>query len=812
MSGSLQKVSIKGEAKGKSSIEHRRFSRIYPSLENEPPFKVSNISFHRFTNTFTNAPELEIEYQHRMVEENNDRSLKICAIFLLLYMLFTANNFFNLFDTDPDVRQAALIYVSIVYPVMFPIPFLLFLSRQKPRLYQIVYSTVMICWSFSFIAGGMFSLLEEWKSYTLIETIDLLRFLKYDNHADVTLDLKTSDELWWQHHDVSGTDQNILLHYLGEILLPAATMNINLLRLMMVFVIIPLFRIDTIHFGFVSSLVSTSYVILTLVFYPSTSSFQFQANKFLILLFPMIFSFVMLVRTRNFERILRLDFLHVWSVERAAELATKQKEAYAEENRRLVAQIEKHTSNESTLDMDSPVAKILTDLKLLQTDAGMTDDNSRRVDAILESLARLDTNLFTPDIDAQMNNNTSFDLDTKAWAKSVFGDSSYSRTHQQRQKSEFYGVKGGTKNLLEIQELLPGLTVSEDSLLTQTQVGMREDGWNFDTLALSKRTQGRPLFHIMCAVYDMHDFSGKLNIGKNQWMNYMHLIDDGYLQNPYHNSAHAADVVNSVHYLIHVQSQGKIQALLTEKEFFASMFAAAIHDFRHPGKTNMFMIKSRDIVALQFSDSSVLERMHLSESFLIMNAPKCNIFENFNETQFTITRKAIIEMVLATDLSAHLPLVGSLKTAILSGTTDEFNSDPMMLMKVVIKCSDIGHSSKATKLHSVWSSLIVEEFFQQGDYERANALSISPFMDRENENSGKNQVGFFEFIVLPFYESVAEAMFDEGFKPILETVQQNYQCWKQAVNLELKDIKEINRQIFKQEPCEGDGRLNPVYE
>jgi cAMP-specific phosphodiesterase 4 len=37
----------------------------------------------------------------------------------------------------------------------------------------------------------------------------------------------------------------------------------------------------------------------------------------------------------------------------------------------------------------------------------------------------------------------------------------------------------------------------------------------------------------------------------------------------------------------------------------------------------------------------------------------------------------------------------------------------------------------------IWSSLIIEEFFLQGDNERANNSDISPFMDRHSENSAK---------------------------------------------------------------------------
>merc|ERR1719329_38627 len=122
-----------------------------------------------------------------------------------------------------------------------------------------------------------------------------------------------------------------------------------------------------------------------------------------------------------------------------------------------------------------------------------------------------------------------------------------------------------------------------------------------------------------------------------------------------------------------------------------------------------------------------------------------------------------------------------------------------MVMKVCLKCADIGHSSKARKLHATWSGMIIEEFFSQGDCERELGYPISPFMNRESENSAKNQVGFFEFIVLPFYETVAEVIFDDTFIPILHQTRTNYHLWKLAVNMELSKIGDIKKDVFYNE-------------
>lgn len=50
----------------------------------------------------------------------------------------------------------------------------------------------------------------------------------------------------------------------------------------------------------------------------------------------------------------------------------------------------------------------------------------------------------------------------------------------------------------------------------------------------------------------------------------------------------------------------------------------------------------------------------------------------------------------------------------------------------------------------------MEEFFQQGDKERAAGMDISPMCDRHCATIEKSQVGFIDYIVHPLWESWSE--------------------------------------------------------
>ena len=52
-------------------------------------------------------------------------------------------------------------------------------------------------------------------------------------------------------------------------------------------------------------------------------------------------------------------------------------------------------------------------------------------------------------------------------------------------------------------------------------------------------------------------------------------------------------------------------------QIFATLVAGAVHDFKHPGFNNYFLVVNNDDIALRYNDSAVLENYHLAETFLM---------------------------------------------------------------------------------------------------------------------------------------------------------------------------------------------------
>ena len=74
-----------------------------------------------------------------------------------------------------------------------------------------------------------------------------------------------------------------------------------------------------------------------------------------------------------------------------------------------------------------------------------------------------------------------------------------------------------------------------------------------------------------------------------------------------------------------------------------------------------------------------------------------------------------------------------------------------MLLEVLLHAADISNPIKPWPVYEKWANLVMEEFFQQGDRERAEGLEVSAMYDRETVDKPVMQVNFIEFIVVPLY-------------------------------------------------------------
>uniref|UniRef100_A0A8C5A2C4 Phosphodiesterase n=1 Tax=Gadus morhua TaxID=8049 RepID=A0A8C5A2C4_GADMO len=323
-------------------------------------------------------------------------------------------------------------------------------------------------------------------------------------------------------------------------------------------------------------------------------------------------------------------------------------------------------------------------------------------------------------------------------------------------------------------------TEHEDQLAKELQ---DLDKWTFNIFRVAEFSNNRPLCCIMYSIFQERELLKTFRIPVDTFVTYMMTLEDHYHGNmPYHNSLHAADVTQSTHVLL---STPALDAVFTDLEVLAALFAAAIHDVDHPGVSNQFLISTNSELALMYNDESVLENHHLAVGFKLLHQDNCDIFQNLNKRQRQSLRKLVIDMVLATDMSKHMTLMADLKTMV---ETKKVTSSGVLLLdhyteriqvlRNMVHCADLSNPTKPLPIYRQWTERIMEEFFRQGDKERERGMEISAMCDRHNASVEKSQVGFIDYIVHPLWETWADLVHPDA-QELLDTLEENRQ-WYQS--------------------------------
>ncbi|KAG1653750.1 hypothetical protein FOA52_008720 [Chlamydomonas sp. UWO 241] len=99
----------------------------------------------------------------------------------------------------------------------------------------------------------------------------------------------------------------------------------------------------------------------------------------------------------------------------------------------------------------------------------------------------------------------------------------------------------------------------------------------------------------------------------------------------------------------------------------------------------------------------------------------------------------------------------------------------MLVLKMTLKCADLGHLTSAWGVHLEWVKLLQEEMFFQGDREALLGQAVSPLMDRTKAGVTKSQCGFFNFVAIPMFTNFVQAF--PGASEMLSNLKANHACW-----------------------------------
>ncbi|XP_051969663.1 dual specificity calcium/calmodulin-dependent 3',5'-cyclic nucleotide phosphodiesterase 1A isoform X2 [Xyrauchen texanus] len=289
------------------------------------------------------------------------------------------------------------------------------------------------------------------------------------------------------------------------------------------------------------------------------------------------------------------------------------------------------------------------------------------------------------------------------------------------------------------------------------------DTWSFDVFTLNDASGDHSLKFIFYELLTRYDLINRFKIPVSALVSFVEALEVGYgkHRNPYHNLIHAADVTQTVHYLL--LKTGMVH-WLTELEIFAMLFAAAVHDYEHTGTTNNFHIQTRSDTAILYNDRAVQENHHVSAAYrLLQDDDEMNILFNLSKDDWRDFRTLVVEMVLATDMSCHFQQIKAMKIFLQQPEA----IDKPKALSLLLHTADISHPAKNWNMHHRWTTSLLEEFFRQGDKEAELGLPFSPLCDRKSTMVAQSQIGFIDFIVEPTF-TVLTDMIEKIVSPLAE--------------------------------------------
>ncbi|CUG92692.1 phosphodiesterase, putative [Bodo saltans] len=273
--------------------------------------------------------------------------------------------------------------------------------------------------------------------------------------------------------------------------------------------------------------------------------------------------------------------------------------------------------------------------------------------------------------------------------------------------------------------------------------------------------------------------------------------------NPYHNTIHASDVLQSTHVYLCV---GNVKENFSDVELFAVLFAALVHDVGHLGIANAFLIKIRHPLARLYNDISPLENSHAALAFALLERPECNFFTSsttFNRRLFDDFRSLVIEALHGTDMRLHADQTKSVEGILEDGVIEDHEVGK--LLKAILHAADLSNPMKPLSIYLKWVDRVMAEFWQQGDEEKRRGMPISILCDRNGTNVAKSQMGFISFVVKPFVKELAPVL----PKVWLERLDSNWAALQQLTpEVEVERVAQIS--FFASKPwVDVDEEVHP---
>uniref|UniRef100_A0A8C4KYD6 Phosphodiesterase n=1 Tax=Equus asinus TaxID=9793 RepID=A0A8C4KYD6_EQUAS len=357
-----------------------------------------------------------------------------------------------------------------------------------------------------------------------------------------------------------------------------------------------------------------------------------------------------------------------------------------------------------------------------------------------------------------------------------------------------------TKNVYQSHSHLAMPITINDVPPSIAQLLDNEESWEFNIFELEAVTHKRPLVYLGLKVFSRFGVCEVLHCSETTLRAWLQVIEANYhSSNAYHNSTHAADVLHATAFFL---GKERVKGSLDQLDEVAALIAATVHDVDHPGRTNSFLCNAGSELAVLYNDTAVLESHHTALAFqLTVKDSKCNIFKNIDRNHYRTLRQAIIDMVLATEMTKHFEHVNKFVNSInkplaaeiegsdceCNPTGKNFPENQILIKRMMIKCADVANPCRPLDLCIEWAGRISEEYFAQTDEEKRQGLPVvMPVFDRNTCSIPKSQISFIDYFITDMFDAWDAFA---HLPALMQHLADNYKHWKTLDDLKCKSLR-----------------------
>uniref|UniRef100_A0A3B5AUS4 Phosphodiesterase n=1 Tax=Stegastes partitus TaxID=144197 RepID=A0A3B5AUS4_9TELE len=457
----------------------------------------------------------------------------------------------------------------------------------------------------------------------------------------------------------------------------------------------------------------------------------------------------------------------------ARSLSSRGSDAPSLQNRRYSSVARIHS-----MTIEAPITKVINIINAAQESSPVTV--AEALDRVLEILRT--TELYSPQLASKEDDPHTNDLVGGLMSDGL----------RRLSGNEYVFCKNMSQSQLAIPVTLNDVPPSIAEMLND------EECWEFNILDLEAATHKRPLTYLGLKIFTSFGVCEFLNCSEATLRSWLQLMEASYhSSNSYHNSTHAADVLHATAYFLRKE---RVKSSLDQLDEVAALIAATVHDVDHPGRTNSFLCNAGSELAILYNDTAVLESHHAALAFqLTVRDSKSNIFKNIDRNQFRTLRQAIIDMVLATEMTRHFEhvskFVNSINKPMASVNSDcegqaNIRNSPenrLLIKRMLIKCADVANPCRPLELCIEWAGRISEEYFAQTDEEKRQGLPVvMPVFDRNTCSVPKSQISFIDYFITDMFDAWDAFASLPG---LMEHLSENYKYWKNLDEMKCKSLR-----------------------